>query len=61
MLSSKWVSLQVHLVMKKYSHLVDSSPKFDPTYVIWGDLDTIWLKNFDSCSLAKPTILSVTG
>ncbi|CAL5225987.1 g8789 [Coccomyxa viridis] len=47
--------------MKKYSQLVDRSPKFDLTYVIWGDLDTIWLKDFNSCSLAKPTILSVTG
>ena len=53
--------MQVHLIMKKYSQLVDRSPKVDLTYVIWGDLDTIWLKDFNSCSLAKPTILSVTG
>ena len=53
--------VQVHLIMKKYSQLVDRPLKFDLTYVIWGDLDTIWLKDFDSCSLAKPTVLSVTG
>ena len=47
--------------MSEYSQSLDSPPKFNPTYVIWGDLDTIWLKDFDSCSLAKPTILSVTG
>ena len=47
--------------MKKYSQVKDGPQEFDLTYVIWGDLDTIWLKDFNSCSLAKPTVLSVTG
>ena len=51
----------MHLITREYSQSVNSSPDFDLVYVVWGDLDTIWLKNFDSCSLAKPTILSVTG
>ena len=53
--------MQVHLIMAEYIMVADRVWEFDSTYVIWSDLDTIWLKDFNSCSLAKPTILSVSG
>ena len=53
--------MQVHLIMAKYIMVADGVRGFDSTYVIWSDLDTIWMKDFNSCSLAKPTILSVSG
>ena len=53
--------LQVHMITAEYILLTNGEKDFDLTYVIWGDLDTIWMKDFNSCSLAKPTILSVSG
>ena len=53
--------MQVHLIMAEYIMVADGVRGFDSTYVIWSDLDTIWMKDFNSCSLAKPTILSVSG
>lgn len=51
---------QVHLVVDEVKHLFDSA-LVDLQYVIWGDLDTIWVHDFDSCTLAKPTLVSVSG
>ena len=53
--------MQVHLIMAEYIMVADGVRGFDSTYVIWSDLDTIWMKDSNSCSLAKPTILSVSG
>ena len=50
----------MHLIVDEVKHLFDSA-LVDLQYVIWGDLDTIWVHDFDSCTLAKPTLLSVSG
>ncbi|CAL8465859.1 g5395 [Coccomyxa elongata] len=57
---STYLRTEVHLIKNEFSKKFKPD-NVDLTYVIWGDLDTIWLKDFDSCTLAKPTILSVTG
>ena len=33
----------------------------DDVYVVWADLETIWVKDFNPCTLAKPTTFSVSG
>lgn len=53
-------ALQVHLITEEYRQTANAK-NVATDYVIWGDLDTIWIKDFDSCSIAKPTILSVSG
>ena len=55
-----WTTMQVHLITEEYKRKMKPAG-VDGEYVIWGDLDTIWVKDFNSCTLAKPTILSVSG
>ena len=50
----------MHLIVDEVKPLFDTA-LVDLEYVIWGDLDTIWVRDFDSCTLAKPTLLSVSG
>jgi len=57
---STYLRVEIHLIVKENRHLFNAA-QVDTQYVIWGDLDTIWLRNFDSCTLAKPTLLSVSG
>ena len=57
---SAYLRLEVHLILQENRNLFNPA-LVDTQYVLWGDLDTIWLHDFDSCTLAKPTLASVSG